>query len=257
MKGWTTKTSDIVYILHARWCSKPFYVCISSFKLPNHLCRGLVRKPPRDTEAWVGPSAHDDFCLGFTYSLCSPAPTPRWPGVDAQLATETAVTAHITWGVPSLSIRGTRCSGAYFDSSLFILASSLSPSAVEKIFYTLFLCMKNNCKRLILSEKNKWQIFKLASYRFSGNSFTELAHLNFNSNWQNCFSVQYSLFKTYWKLQKWSKGETSTMNPLCHLLQWLSTRHLFHTQHPSPMLSGSTSKTYHFSPKYSSYSILV
>lgn len=34
----------------------------------------------------------------------------------------------ITWGVPSLSMRGTKCSGAYFDSSLFILASSLSPS---------------------------------------------------------------------------------------------------------------------------------
>lgn len=34
----------------------------------------------------------------------------------------------ITWGVPSLSMRGTKCSEAYFDSSLFILASSLSPS---------------------------------------------------------------------------------------------------------------------------------
>lgn len=40
--------------------------------------------------------------------------------------------SEITWGVPSLSMRGTKCSGAYFDSSLFILASSLSPSERKK-----------------------------------------------------------------------------------------------------------------------------
>lgn len=37
-----------------------------------------------------------------------------------------------TWGVPNLSISGTRWSGAYLDSSLFILASSLSPSKKDK-----------------------------------------------------------------------------------------------------------------------------
>lgn len=69
-----------------------------------------------------------------------------------------AITTCVTRGVPSLSIRGTRCSGAYFDSSLFILASSLSPSAVEKnilhsIFYEKWL---QNCHFI---KKNK--IFKL------------------------------------------------------------------------------------------------
>lgn len=34
----------------------------------------------------------------------------------------------LTCGVPNLSIRGTRCKGAYFASSLFILTSSRSPS---------------------------------------------------------------------------------------------------------------------------------
>lgn len=37
--------------------------------------------------------------------------------------------AKLTCGVPNLSIRGTRCRGAYLASSLFILTSSLSPSA--------------------------------------------------------------------------------------------------------------------------------
>lgn len=36
--------------------------------------------------------------------------------------------AEFTWGVPNLSIRGTRCRGAYFASSRFILTSSRSPS---------------------------------------------------------------------------------------------------------------------------------
>lgn len=39
--------------------------------------------------------------------------------------------AELTCGVPNLSIRGTRCRGAYFASSLFILTSSLSPSVVN------------------------------------------------------------------------------------------------------------------------------
>lgn len=37
--------------------------------------------------------------------------------------------SQLTCGVPNLSIRGTRCRGAYLASSLFILTSSRSPSA--------------------------------------------------------------------------------------------------------------------------------
>lgn len=39
----------------------------------------------------------------------------------------------LTCGVPSLSMRGTKCRGAYFASSLFILTSNLSPSTDQAI----------------------------------------------------------------------------------------------------------------------------
>ena len=189
---------------------------VSSFKLPQHPVTKSYYKTHSKTQAWVAEQAHAiSWCLrtrSHPQSINPASDRPNWEPSSQQ---------HVALPVEFRVFRS-EGQGAV-ERTLILVFSFLHqvslPLRWKKIFYSLFLCMNNNCTSLILSKKRrkkktKWKMFNSMHRGSLWKFFYGTGSSAILTQTENWVFAQYSNFLKLTEKSKCSQKQHSTMNPL-------------------------------------------